>query len=140
MQKKRNKHKKRQVASGIVHIQASFNNTIVTITDLQGDTVAAASAGKLGFKGSRRSTPYAAQLTANDAAEIAKNMGMKTVSVRVKGPGSGRDSAVKAVHSAGLTVTAIRDVTPDCSQWLPTKEAQKSLIEIYYKVNSGIVG
>jgi small subunit ribosomal protein S11 len=112
MQKKKNKHKKRQVASGIVHIQASFNNTIVTITDLQGDTVAAASAGKLGFKGSRRSTPYAAQLTANDAAEIAKSMGMKTVSVRVKGPGSGRDSAVKAVHSAGLTVTAIRDVTP----------------------------
>lgn len=104
--------KKKNVVVGVVHIAATFNNTIVTFTDLQGDTVAWSSAGGNGFKGSRKSTPYAAQLTVEKAANIAVEHGMKTVSVKIKGPGSGRESAVRALLSSGLTITAIKDVTP----------------------------
>lgn len=104
--------KKKNVVVGVVHIDATFNNTIVTFTDLHGDTVAWSSAGGNGFKGSRKSTPYAAQMTVEKAASIAVEHGMKTVSVKIKGPGSGRESAVRALLSSGMTITAIKDVTP----------------------------
>lgn len=103
---------KKEVPIGVAHIQASFNNTIVTITDPAGNVVAWCSAGRRGFKGSRKSTPFAAQVTAEDAAKRAVDMGMKSVTVLVKGPGSGRESAIRALAAAGLRVTAIRDVTP----------------------------
>jgi len=114
MMKKKNtsSKKKKNVVVGVVHIAATFNNTIVTITDMQGDAVAWSSAGGNGFKGSRKSTPYAAQLTVEKAANAAVEHGMKTVSVKIKGPGSGRESAVRALLSSGLTITAIKDVTP----------------------------
>lgn len=104
--------KRKNVVVGVVHIAATFNNTIVTIADMQGDTVAWSSAGGNGFKGSRKSTPYAAQLTVEKAANIAVENGMKTVSVKIKGPGSGRESAVRALLTSGLTITSIKDVTP----------------------------
>lgn len=104
--------KKRAVVVGVVHIAATFNNTTVTISDMQGDVFASSSAGANGFKGSRKSTPYAAQLTAEKAAQKAMECGLKTVSVKIKGPGTGRESAVRALTSAGLTVTSIKDVTP----------------------------
>jgi len=97
---------------GVAHIQASFNNTIVTITDPTGNVIAWCSAGRRGFKGSRKSTPFAAQVTAEDAARRAVDMGMKSVTVLVKGPGAGRESAIRALAAAGLRVAAIRDVTP----------------------------
>ncbi|MBN1335576.1 MAG: 30S ribosomal protein S11 [Deltaproteobacteria bacterium] len=103
---------KKNVPSGVVHIQATFNNTIVTITDVQGNTVAWSSAGVKGFKGSRKSTPFAAQLVAEDAVRKAMDHGMKAAAVFVKGPGAGRESALRAVSAAGLKVTQIRDVTP----------------------------
>ena len=111
---KATKAKKRKVASerGQAHIQATFNNTIVTITDTQGNAVSWASAGELGFKGSRKSTPYAAQMVAEKAAATAAGYGMKSVQVFVKGPGQGRESAIRALATAGLTVTLIKDVTP----------------------------
>ena len=102
----------RKVDKGQVHIQASFNNTLVTITDMQGNTVSWSSAGSLGFKGSRKSTPFAAQMAAEAAAKAAMEHGMKTVEVFVKGPGQGRESAIRALSTAGLTVTMIKDVTP----------------------------
>ncbi|RZI47212.1 30S ribosomal protein S11 [Rickettsiales endosymbiont of Peranema trichophorum] len=104
--------KKRNVVVGVAHVLATFNNTIVTITDIQGDVVVWSSAGTNGFKGSRKSTPYAAQVTAGKAASRAMEYGLKTVSVRVKGPGTGRESAIRALVSSGLTVTTIKDVTP----------------------------
>jgi len=104
--------KKKNVVVGVVHIAATFNNTIVTFTDLHGDTIAWSSAGGNGFKGSRKSTPYAAQMTVEKAASIAVEHGLKTVSVKIKGPGSGRESAIRALLSSGLTITAIKDVTP----------------------------
>lgn len=104
--------KKKNVVVGVVHIAATFNNTIVTFTDLNGDTIAWSSAGGNGFKGSRKSTPYAAQMTVEKAASIAVEHGLKTVSVKIKGPGSGRESAIRALLSSGLTITAIKDVTP----------------------------
>ncbi|HSM09519.1 MAG TPA: 30S ribosomal protein S11 [Gemmatimonadota bacterium] len=99
-------------AEGMAHIKATFNNTIITITDMQGDTVAWASAGKAGFKGSKKSTPFAATIAAESVGREAAAAGMKRVHVRVQGPGSGRESAIQALQSAGLTVRSIRDVTP----------------------------
>ncbi len=105
--------KKRQVeAEGVAHIKATFSNTIVTITDVDGDTVAWSSSGKSGFKGSKKSTPFAATIAAENAAKEAVSLGMKRVHVRVRGPGSGRESAIQALQSAGLTIRSIKDVTP----------------------------
>ncbi|MBC61676.1 MAG: 30S ribosomal protein S11 [Zetaproteobacteria bacterium] len=103
---------KRNIPIGVAHIQATFNNTMVTITDVKGDVVSWCSSGSKGFKGSRKSTPYAAQIAAEDAAKKAQDMGMKTVSVLVRGPGSGRESAVRAIGATGLKVSLIKDVTP----------------------------
>lgn len=103
---------KKNVASGIAHIQSTFNNTIVTITDLNGNVVSWSTAGAKGFKGSRKSTPFAAQLAAEDAARAAQDSGMKTVAIFVKGPGAGRESALRAFQNVGMRVTLIRDVTP----------------------------
>ena len=103
---------KKNIPSGIAHIQATFNNTIVTITDLNGNTVAWSAAGVAKFKGSRKSTPFAAQLVAEDAAKKAMEHGMKQVGVFVKGPGSGRESALRAIANSGLQINLIKDVTP----------------------------
>ena len=103
---------KKNIPVGVAHIQATFNNTLVTITDVKGDMVSWSSAGSKGFKGSRKSTPYAAQVAAEEAAKKAMDMGMKTVSVLVKGPGGGRESAIRAIGSVGLKVALIKDVTP----------------------------
>jgi small subunit ribosomal protein S11 len=103
---------KKNVPTGIAHIQATFNNTHITITDLQGNTVAWASSGTMGFKGSRKSTPFASQLAAESAARKAQEHGMKSVTVFVKGPGAGRESALRALQAAGFKVTLLRDVTP----------------------------
>ncbi len=100
------------VTSGIVHIQATFNNTIITVADRQGNTIVWASPGIVGFSGSKKSTPFAAQVAASDAARRARELGLQTVDVLVKGPGSGRESAIRALQAAGLTVTSIKDVTP----------------------------
>ena len=108
----RKRREKKNVEKGAAHIRASFNNTIVTITDLSGNAVSWASADGLGFKGSRKSTPFAAQSTAEAAAKTAVDYGMKTVEVYVKGPGQGRESAIRALQSAGLEVCMIKDVTP----------------------------
>lgn len=105
--------RKRQVeAEGIAHIKATFSNTIVTIADMNGDTVAWSSSGKSGFKGSKKSTPFAATIAAENAAREAVSLGMKRVHVRVQGPGSGRESAIQALQGAGLTIRSIKDVTP----------------------------
>ena len=105
--------KKRQVdAEGVAHIKATFNNTIITITDTEGGTVAWASAGKAGFKGSKKSTPFAATIAAEQVGREAASMGMKRVHVRVQGPGSGRESAIQALAAAGIQIKAIHDVTP----------------------------
>lgn len=103
---------RKNVATGIAHIQSTFNNTIVTISDVNGNTISWASAGSRGFKGSRKSTPFAAQLAAEEAARRAQEHGMRTVAVFVQGPGAGRESALRALQSAGFRVTIIRDVTP----------------------------
>ena len=112
MAKSKKKKARRNVSRGIVHVQSTFNNTIVTITDTNGDTLCFASAGTVGFKGSRKSTPFAAQRAAEDAAGKASKFGVKEIEVRVKGPGAGRESAVTALQAAGLNVKAIEDVTP----------------------------
>lgn len=107
------KRKSRKVgARGIVHVRSTFNNTIVTLTDARGDVIAWGSSGTAGYKGSRKSTPYASQRASFRAAEAAFKMGLREVEVRVKGPGSGRESAVRALHQAGLRITSIEDVTP----------------------------
>lgn len=106
------KKERKNVPFGIVHIQASFNNTIVTIADTQGNTVSWKSSGSLGFRGSRKGTPFAAQQAAQNAASTARDHGMRAVEVRVSGPGSGRESAIRALAAAGLDVKSIRDVTP----------------------------
>ena len=103
---------KKNVSAGIAHIQSTFNNTVVTITDINGNAVAWSSAGARGFKGSRKSAPYAAQVAAEDAARKAAEHGMRTLEVEVSGPGSGRESALRALQATGFTVTSIRDVTP----------------------------
>lgn len=104
--------KSKNVQTGVVHIIATFNNTLVTVTDLNGNSIGWSSAGKMGFKGSRKSTAYAAQVVSQDACRQAMSHGLKQVEVRVKGPGSGRESAVRAVQGLGLNITAIKDVTP----------------------------
>lgn len=106
------RREKKNVAVGVAHVNSTFNNTIITLSDLQGNVVSWSSAGAHGFKGSRKSTPYAAQVTAEHAGKLAQGHGMKTLSVEVKGPGSGRESALRALQSIGFTVTAIKDVTP----------------------------
>jgi small subunit ribosomal protein S11 len=114
MAKPRSSARKKKVVEveGIAHIRATFNNTIVTITDMNGDTVAWSSAGKAGFKGSKKSTPFAATIAAENAGREAVSLGMKRVHVRVQGPGSGRESAIQALQGAGLGIRSIRDVTP----------------------------
>ncbi len=108
----RKRRERKNIEKGAAHIRATYNNTIVTITDLNGNAVSWASAGELGFRGSRKSTPFAAQSAAETAAKIAVEHGMKTVEVYVKGPGSGRESAIRALQATGLEVTMIKDVTP----------------------------
>ena len=103
---------KKSVPMGIAHIQASFNNTMVTITDMEGNTLAWASAGSLGLKGSRKGTPFAAQQAATTCANVAKDSGLRSVDIRVKGPGSGRESAIRALQAVGIEIKSIRDVTP----------------------------
>ena len=103
---------RKNISSGVAHVNASFNNTMITITDAQGNTISWSSAGTMGFKGSRKSTPYAAQVAAEDAGKKAIEHGMKILEVEVCGPGSGRESALRALQSIGFQVTAIRDVTP----------------------------
>jgi small subunit ribosomal protein S11 len=113
MQKKRSRKKDRKVnPEGVAHIKATFNNTIITITDKNGNTISWASAGKAGFKGSRKSTPFAAQTAAENSAREAIAMGLRKVEVSVKGPGVGREAAVRSLQAAGLEISAIRDVTP----------------------------
>jgi small subunit ribosomal protein S11 len=106
------KKERKNITSGVAHVAATFNNTMITITDAQGNTISWSSSGSMGFKGSRKSTPYAAQVAAEDAARKAAEHGMRTLEVEVSGPGSGRESALRALQSAGFTVTSIRDVTP----------------------------
>jgi small subunit ribosomal protein S11 len=103
---------KKNVAEGVVHVHASFNNTIITITDRQGNALAWATSGGQGFKGSRKSTPFAAQVAAESAGRVALEYGVKNLEVRIKGPGPGRESAVRALHGLGIKITAISDVTP----------------------------
>ena len=103
---------RRVVENGVAHIRATYNNTIVTITDTAGNALSWASAGQLGFRGSRKSTPYAAQMAADTAAKAVSDFGLKTIEVYVKGPGSGREAAIRALQAAGLDVTMIKDVTP----------------------------
>lgn len=106
------KKEKKNIANGVVHIQSTFNNTIVTITDAVGNVISWSSSGVMGFKGSRKSTPFAAQMTAEDAVKKAQEHGLRNVEVYVKGPGAGRESALRALQAAGLNVSMIRDVTP----------------------------
>ena len=106
------RREKKNISSGIAHVNATFNNTVITITDVQGNTISWSSAGGQGFKGSRKSTPYAAQLAAEDAGRKAQDHGMRVLEVNVKGPGSGRESALRALQSVGFQITASRDVTP----------------------------
>ena len=106
------RRERKNITSGVAHVNASFNNTMITITDAQGNSIAWASSGSSGFKGSRKSTPYAAQIAADSAARKAQEHGVKTLEVEVKGPGSGRESALRALQAAGFTITSIKDVTP----------------------------
>ena len=106
------RRERKNISSGVAHVSATFNNTMITITDAQGNTIAWSSAGGQGFRGSRKSTPYAAQVAAEDAGKKAMEHGMKTLEVEVKGPGSGRESALRALQATGFTITSIRDVTP----------------------------
>ncbi|MEE8100084.1 MAG: 30S ribosomal protein S11 [Hyphomicrobium sp.] len=106
------RREKKNITSGVAHVRASFNNTMITITDAQGNTIAWSSSGTKGFKGSRKSTPYAAQVAAEDAGKKAMDHGMKILEVQVCGPGSGRESALRALQAVGFQITAIRDVTP----------------------------
>ena len=111
-QTKVKKKEKKNISSAIAHVNSSFNNTLVTITDYQGNTIAWSSSGSMGFKGSRKSTPYAAQMAAEDAGKKASEHGVKTVDIEVQGPGSGRESALRALQIVGFQVNSIRDVTP----------------------------
>jgi small subunit ribosomal protein S11 len=106
------RREKKNITSGVAHVSATFNNTMITITDAQGNAVSWASAGGMGFKGSRKSTPFAAQMAAEEAGKKALEHGMKTIDVEVRGPGSGRESALRALQACGFQVTSIRDVTP----------------------------
>ncbi|MGD1887413.1 MAG: 30S ribosomal protein S11 [Cohaesibacteraceae bacterium] len=106
------RRERKNITSGVAHVRSSFNNTMITITDVQGNAISWSSCGTMGFKGSRKSTPYAAQVAAEDAAKKASEHGVKTLEVEVSGPGSGRESALRALQAAGFTITSIRDVTP----------------------------
>jgi small subunit ribosomal protein S11 len=106
------RRERKNITSGIAHVNSSFNNTMITITDVQGNAIAWSSSGAMGFKGSRKSTPYAAQIAAETVARKAQDHGMRTLEVEVSGPGSGRESALRALQAAGFTITTIRDVTP----------------------------
>ena len=106
------KMSKRNVRNGVVHIQSTFNNTIVSITDPSGQVISWSSAGKMGFRGTKKNTPYAAQMAAEDAISVAREAGLKRVKVYVKGPGNGRESAIRSIHNGGIEVTEIIDVTP----------------------------
>jgi small subunit ribosomal protein S11 len=105
------RRERKNITAGVAHVNATFNNTMITITDAQGNTIAWSSSGTMGFKGSRKSTPYAAQVAAEDAGRKAMDHGMRTLEIEVKGPGSGRESALRALQAVGFTVTSIRDVT-----------------------------
>ena len=106
------RRERKNITSGVAHVSASFNNTMITITDAQGNTIAWSSSGTMGFKGSRKSTPYAAQMAAEDAGKKVTEHGVRTLEVEVSGPGSGRESALRALQSSGFIITSIRDVTP----------------------------
>ena len=106
------RRERKNITSGVAHVNATFNNTMITITDAQGNTIAWSSSGTMGFKGSRKSTPYAAQMAAEGAARRAMEHGLRMVEVYVKGPGSGREAAIRALQATGLSITSIRDVTP----------------------------
>ena len=106
------RRERKNITSGVAHVNATFNNTMITITDAQGNTISWSSAGAMGFKGSRKSTPYAAQVAAEDAGKKAMEHGMKNLEIEVRGPGSGRESALRALQAAGFTIITIRDVTP----------------------------
>ncbi|HXQ68824.1 MAG TPA: 30S ribosomal protein S11 [Alphaproteobacteria bacterium] len=108
----RRRRERKNITSGVAHVNATFNNTVITITDAQGNAIAWSSSGSQGFKGSRKSTPYAAQMAAEDAGKKAMEHGMKTLEIEVRGPGAGRESALRALQNVGFTITAIRDVTP----------------------------
>ena len=112
LRKRISKKEKNSIISGVVHIQSTFNNTIVTITSLTGDTISWASAGSSGFKGARKSTPFAAQTAAEKAAIDAINLGLKTVEILIKGQGSGRETAIRSIQGAGFEITSIQDITP----------------------------
>ena len=109
---KKSKKEKKNVVHGIAHVRATFNNTLVTITDLEGNVVTWASSGSMGFKGSRKGTPFAAQQAASSAAGVARDHGLRSLDIRVKGPGSGRESAIRALQAAGVEIKSIKDVTP----------------------------
>ena len=106
------KRERKNISSGVAHVNSSFNNTMITITDAQGNAISWSSAGAMGFKGSRKSTPYAAQVAAEDAGKKAQDHGIQTLEVNVRGPGSGRESALRALQAVGITITSIRDCTP----------------------------
>jgi small subunit ribosomal protein S11 len=108
----RKKREKKNIVTGVAHVNATFNNTIITLSDAQGNTVAWSSAGIVGFKGSRKSTPYAAQVAAEDAGKKAMENGMRTIEIIVKGPGTGRESALRGLQTCGFIITSIRDITP----------------------------
>jgi small subunit ribosomal protein S11 len=112
VEKKVKRKERKNITNGIAHVNSTFNNTIITIADVQGNTISWSTAGACGFKGSRKSTPYAAQLAGEDAGKKAMDHGIKTLEVEVKGPGSGRESALRALMALGITITSIRDVTP----------------------------
>ena len=128
MAKSKRKKVRRNVTRAIAYVKATFNNTIVTITDVNGDVLCWATAGTSGFKGSRKSTPFAAQRAAETCAERASKFGVKELEVRVKGPGSGRESAITGLQSAGIVIRAIEDITPLAAQRLPSPEAAARLI------------
>lgn len=111
-EKRVKRRERKNITNGIAHVNSTFNNTIVTIADVQGNTISWSTAGAMGFKGSRKSTPYAAQIAGEDAGKKAMEHGIKTLEVEVKGPGSGRESALRALMALGITITSIRDVTP----------------------------
>ena len=112
IEKKVKRKERKNITNGIAHVNSTFNNTIITIADVQGNTISWSTAGAMGFKGSRKSTPYAAQMAGEDAGKKAMDHGIKTLEVEVKGPGSGRESALRALMALGITITSIRDVTP----------------------------
>ena len=112
VEKKVKRRERKNITNGIAHVNSTFNNTIITIADVQGNTISWSTAGAMGFKGSRKSTPYAAQIAGEDAGKKAMEHGIKTLEVEVKGPGSGRESALRALMALGITITSIRDVTP----------------------------